>query len=97
MPEVTAIFENGVLRPLSPLLLGEGQQVRLQVLPELSVSEDALAIALQPLVTSGLLINPSSASQVADVSEVDLRQMVESLKGGEKPLSEIIIEDRGEE
>jgi hypothetical protein len=71
--------------------------VRLQVLPELSVSEDVLAIALQPLVTSGLLINLSSASQVADVSEADLRQLVESLKGSEKPLSEIIIEDRGEE
>jgi predicted DNA-binding antitoxin AbrB/MazE fold protein len=96
MPEITAVFENGVLRPLSPLTLGEGQQVRLQVLPELSIAEDELAIALQPLVTSGLLINPPSNSQVSDVSEAELRQMVESLKSDEKPLSEIIIEDRGE-
>jgi predicted DNA-binding antitoxin AbrB/MazE fold protein len=101
MPEITAVFENGILRPLSPLTLGEGQQVRLQVLPEFSVPEhdvpeDELAIALQPLVTSGLLINPSRVSQASDVSEADFRQFVESLKSDEKPLSEMIIEDRGE-
>jgi predicted DNA-binding antitoxin AbrB/MazE fold protein len=91
VPEITAVFENGILRPLSPLALGEGQQVRLQVLPELSVPEDELAIALQPLVASGLLVNPSRVSQVTDVSEADLRQLVESLKSDEKPLSEMII------
>jgi predicted DNA-binding antitoxin AbrB/MazE fold protein len=96
MPEITAIFENGILRPLNPLFLEEGQQVRLQVLPELPVSEDELAIALQPLVASGLLINPSSDAQANDVLEVDLRQLVEGLRSSEKPLSEIIIEDRGE-
>src|ERR671932_820579 len=35
MPEIiTAIYENGVLRPLSPLPLQEHQTVRIQVLPE---------------------------------------------------------------
>lgn len=40
MPEIiTAIYENGVLRPLSPLPLQEHQTVRIQVLPEDSVAE----------------------------------------------------------
>jgi predicted DNA-binding antitoxin AbrB/MazE fold protein len=35
MPEIiTAIYENGVLRPLKPLPLQEQQTVRIQVLPE---------------------------------------------------------------
>ena len=30
---ITAVYENGVLRPLSPLSLREHQTVRIQVLP----------------------------------------------------------------
>lgn len=97
MSEITAVFENGVLRPLSPLTLGEGQRVRLQVLEEPPVLEDALETALQPFVASGLLIYPPCHANVASVSEAELQQMTESLKGvSGKPLSEVIIEDRGE-
>jgi predicted DNA-binding antitoxin AbrB/MazE fold protein len=95
--EITAIFENGVLRPLSPLGLGEGQQVRLQVFAESPTIEDALEAALRPLVTAGLLTNPLGHSQVVDGAQAELQQLVESLKGTVgQPLSEIIIEDRGE-
>jgi predicted DNA-binding antitoxin AbrB/MazE fold protein len=94
MTEVMAVFENGVLRPLSPLELAEGQRVRLLVEP--STGEATLEAALQPLIAAGLLVNPPHLSEVPSIAEAELRQLVESLKATSgQPLSEMIIEDRG--
>jgi predicted DNA-binding antitoxin AbrB/MazE fold protein len=57
MPEIiTAIYENGVLRPLSPLPLQEHQTVRIQVLPEDAEAE--LERITQSLVAAGLVTPP---------------------------------------
>lgn len=95
MPEIiTAIYENGVLRPLSPLSLKEHQTVRIQVLPEDSVAE--LARITQSLITAGLM-TPPPRSDVEPVSEDAWRELTEKLKViAGKPLSEILIEERGE-
>lgn len=76
MPEIiTAVYENGVLRPLSPLLLQEHQTVQIQV-----------------LVSS----HPPSEEMVP-FSKQERQELAKRM--GQRPglpLSEIIIEDRGE-
>ncbi len=96
MPEIiTAIYENGVLRPLSPLPLQEHQTVRIQVLPEDAEAE--LERLTQSLVAAGLVTPPPRRDDVEPVSEVAWRELTEKLKAiPDKPLSEILIEDRGE-
>jgi predicted DNA-binding antitoxin AbrB/MazE fold protein len=96
MPEIiTAIYENGVLRPLSPLPLQEHQTVRIQVLPEDSVAE--LEQITQSLATAGLITPPPCRSDVEPVSEDAWRELTEKLKAiPGQSLSEILIEERGE-
>ncbi len=99
---IPAIYENGVLRPLAPVQLHERQTVWLQVLPQ-PVTEPQpvkaktkLESALQPLYESGLLIPPTKTSEAPPMSEADFVAMVQSIKVTGQPLSETIIEDRGE-
>jgi predicted DNA-binding antitoxin AbrB/MazE fold protein len=96
MPEIiTVIYENGVLRPLSPLPLQEHQTVRIQVLPE--DAEGELERITQSLVATGLVTPPPRRDDVEPVSEDAWRELTEKLKAiSDKPLSEIIIEERGE-
>jgi len=91
---VTAVYENGVLRPLRPLNLRERQTVRLQVLPE--EPADEIEKVIQMLVEAGLLTPPPGRSEVAPISEQERRELAEVLgRAPGKPLSEIIIEERG--
>jgi predicted DNA-binding antitoxin AbrB/MazE fold protein len=92
---ITATYENGVLRPLRPLNLRERQTVRLQILPE--EPSDEVEEVVQLLVKAGLLTPPSGHSEFGPVSEEKRRELAESL-GQEPgdPLSEIIIDERGE-
>ena len=92
---VTAVYEKGVLRPLQPLDLRENQTVRLQVLPEEPADEAEEVI--QILVKAGLLTPPPGRSEVDPIPEEEHRELAERLgKVPGKPLSEIIIEERGE-
>jgi predicted DNA-binding antitoxin AbrB/MazE fold protein len=93
---VKAVYENGVLRPLRPLKLRERQTVRLQIVPEeLTDSEDEAAI--RTLIEAGALTPPPGRSDVEPISEQERRELADRLgRAPGKPLSEIIIEDRGE-
>ena len=92
---VTAVYEQGVLRPLQPLDLREHQTVRLQVLPEEPADEAEEVI--QILVKAGLLTPPLGRSEVDPIPEEERRALAELLgQAPGKPLSEIIIEERGE-
>jgi predicted DNA-binding antitoxin AbrB/MazE fold protein len=93
---VTAVYENGVLRPLRPLKLRERQTVRLQIVPEEPTdSEDENAV--RRLVEAGILTPPPGRSDVEPVSEQERRELADRLgRAPGKPLSEIIIEDRGD-
>ena len=95
MPEIiTAIYENGVLRPLKPLYLQEHQTVQIQVLPENGTELEQIT---HSLVAAGLLTPPPRCIGVEPVSEVAWRELTEKLKAiAGKPISEIIIEERGE-
>lgn len=96
MPEIiTAIYENGVLRPLKPLSLQEHQTVQIQVLLEDSGNE--LEQITHSLVAAGLLTPPPRCTDVEPVSEVAWRELTEKLKAiSDQPISEIIIEERGD-
>lgn len=95
MPEIiTAIYENGVLRPLKPLSLQEHQTVQIQVLPE---NGNELEQITHFLVATGLLTPPPRCTNVEPVSEVAWHELTEKLKATHsKPISEIIIEERGD-
>jgi predicted DNA-binding antitoxin AbrB/MazE fold protein len=92
---VTAIYENGLLRPLRPLMLREHQTVRLQVLPEESAGDSGQVV--EALAAAGILTPPPGHPDVAPISEEELHELAETLgRTSGKPLSEIIIEERGE-
>lgn len=97
---VTAIYENGILRPTRPLNLRERQAVRIQVLteesPELAESEDELERIIQGLVQTGKLVLPPGHSDAEPMSEQERHALADSMgQMPGKPLSEIIIEERG--
>ena len=95
---VTAVYENGILRPLRPLNLRERQTVWLQIVQEEPVEdENESEAAIRMLVEAGLLTPPPHRPDVDPVSEQDRRELADRLgRAPGKPLSQIIIEDRGE-
>lgn len=89
---ITAVYENGILRPLNPSCLTDGQTVRLRVLTTESTSVHP---ALQSLVDAGVLTPPPRRHDVEPVSEEAWRELTKRLETSPgKPLSEIIIEER---
>ena len=70
--------------------------VRLQVLPEEPVEDEGEA-AIRALVAAGLLTPPPRRFNVAPMAEEERRELADRLGHAPgKPLSEVIIEDRGE-
>ena len=93
---MVAVYENGVLRPLNPVSLTEGQTVRLRVVPEVE-SKNEVEAAIKTLVDQGKMTLPAKDPSIKEVSEAERYELFEKLKERPgKPLSEIIIEDRGE-
>ena len=95
---VTALYENGVLRPLRPLRLKEKQQVQVRVL---GASQgdliDEQQEALDALEAAGLVETWPDVPAVDPVSaerRAELARLLGKVPG--KPLSEILIEERGE-
>lgn len=77
-----------------PLSLQEHQTVRIQVLTE-EPATDAQQV-IQSLVAAGLVTPPPRRGDIPPVSEADRRELAQKLgQCPGKPLSEIIIEDRG--
>lgn len=92
---VMAIYDQGLLRPLKPLNLPDRQTVMIQVLSE--VVSDKADEVMQLLVKTGLLIPPSGSSKVKSVSSKERQRIADALgKATAKPLSQVIIEERGE-
>jgi predicted DNA-binding antitoxin AbrB/MazE fold protein len=96
---ITAVYENGILRPLSPLPLLPGSTVRLQVLAEEPATEEPAneeEQIIQSLVAAGVLTPPPHRDDIEPVSEEARRELAQRLaQRPGKPLSEIIIESRG--
>ena len=99
---VTALYEKGMLRPLQPLNLQERQTVRIQVLPEEPViqgePDDKIKALIQRLVAKGWMRPRPGGPNLPDPASEKERLRLADLMGSApgKPLSEIIIEERGE-
>lgn len=97
---ITAIYANGVLHPLTPLELEDQTQVELEVRSVKSAKSephDERRQIIEALAQAGLLANtpalyPYPEEPVSEQEEEELAQLF----AGEKPLSEIIIEEREE-
>jgi hypothetical protein len=51
---------------------------------------------LQPLIASGRIIPPRHSQNTVSISEAEFREMTRNIQIFGKPLSETVIEDRGE-
>lgn len=99
---ITAIYEKGVLRPVNPLSLNEGQIVRLRIETENEAKDTKTELEklLDKLAAAGILRQPSKPNQL-DSNELARREQAwrekvkKMLPLEGKPLSETIIEDRG--
>jgi len=99
---VTAVYEKGVLRPLQPLKLRERQTVLIQVMPDERTMHEEPAgeveQVIQGLISAGLMHpRPKGTPPPDPVSEQERRRLADIMgKAPGKPLSEIIIKERGE-
>lgn len=94
MPEtIAAVYENGVFRPLSSVSLNDGETVQITIVAEVSQRQKSMI----KLMTEGRLVPlPTKQFKLDAAAEQKRRELFEKLKGRVgKPLSEIIIEDRG--
>jgi len=97
---ITAIYANGVLRPLTPLELEDQAQVELEVRSVKSAKSappDERRQIIEALAQAGLLANAPALYPIPEepVSEEEEEELAH-IFAGEKPLSEIIIEERQE-
>ncbi len=99
MPEtITAIYENGVFRPLSPLSLNDGETVQITIVAEVSQEElkGDREKTIKLMDVRKLMGLPTKEFKLDAAAEQKRRELFEKLKGRVgKPLSEIVIEDRG--
>ncbi|MDX2040578.1 MAG: antitoxin family protein [Acidobacteriota bacterium] len=97
---VTAIYAEGVLRPLSPLKLPEQAEVEVEVKTKAKPSRAAIEERIrlhQALVDAGLVRDAGhwQAEIVMPVSEDEEEELGRVFAAG-KPLSELILEEREE-
>ena len=97
---ITAVYADGVLRPVVPLELENYTQVELEVraiknTPSANFEERKRII--EAMAKAGLLANTPAISFDAEeiISEEEEEELAQ-IFAGEKPLSEIIIEERQE-
>lgn len=84
---VRAVYEDGVLRPLDPVDLVEGQQITV------TIEQDERAILKAIL---GDMVQWSNPDDDSDAWVEDMAEEIDRAFQGDPPLSQYIIEDRGE-
>ncbi|GIK38683.1 MAG: hypothetical protein BroJett011_25160 [Chloroflexota bacterium] len=90
---IMAVYENGVLRPLSPLALPEHSRVELQIVkPETAAAEERQQVR-QVLIAAGIVRPQMMAERPQPVSEKELAAAAQTL-GQAGPLSDLIIAER---
>src|SRR5262245_60541191 len=92
-----AIYENGVLRPLGPLDLPEHSEVeiRLQRIDVSEIDAEHRIKTRQALIDAGLSLPPSGdESANSEPITLERREELSRLFSSEKPLSDLISEDR---
>ena len=89
---VTAVYEKGVLRPLTPLSLADNQTVTIQIL-----AKDQMEQILADLIAAGVVTSPSGTEDDPPLTSAERRQLADRLaQASAQPLSEIILREREE-
>ncbi len=91
---VTAIYEQGVLRPLTPLSLPENARVQIQIIEQLSNTEERQRVR-QALLEAGVIRPQALVEPVEPVTEAELIAAAKALAVA-GPLSELILAERDE-
>ncbi|HEY7545284.1 MAG TPA: antitoxin family protein [Blastocatellia bacterium] len=94
--KITAIYENGILRPLAPLELPDNSRVEIEVrrvdAPTTTIHREQVRLAL---VDGGLsLRTPFTSSRDHTAISAERREELAHLFSADRPLSELIDEDR---
>ncbi len=90
---ITAVYEQGVLRPLTPLVLPEHTRVQIQIVVQPSTAQEERRRARQALLDAGVIRSRPPAEPVQAVSEAQLIKAANVLAAA-GPLSEIVIAER---
>lgn len=90
---ITAVYENGVLRPLKPLNLPEHKTVNLQILPDQAMEQ--FEAALRSLVDEGAISLPGG-EDIEPASTKERLQLAQYLTHINVSLSEKVIAERNE-
>lgn len=95
---VTAIYENGILRPLTPLALPEQTEVQIYVQPVGSEPERLAhrRRVQEALVNVGLSLEHVAPSPTPGLLSTEQRAELAHRFSTEQPLSELIIEERAD-
>ncbi len=89
---IKVVYENGVFRPLEPVDLPEGQEGTVRLVKSESISEREQLKALL-----GDLVQWADPSDDRHAWVENMAQEIDNAFQGLRPLSEIIIEERGEQ
>ncbi len=95
---VRAVYEHGILRPLTPLDLPEHSQVELEVrtIPG-TLEPHVLREQVRSALDAAGILAPATASERPPLSETERAALADRLAVPDaKPLSRIIMEDRDE-
>ena len=83
---IRAVYENGLLRPLDPISLMDGQHIQLMILSEQEQTRAALAD----------LVVQFDAQPLEDIDEAVLQAEIDASITGNPAVSDAIIEERRE-
>lgn len=92
---ITVVYENGVLRPLTPLSLPEHSRIEIQIIEQVSVVTAEREQVRQALLAAGIIRPQTTTESVQPVSETALAAAAQAL-GQAGPLSDLIIAEREE-
>ena len=92
---ITAVYEQGVLRPLTPLVLPEQTRVQIQIVVPPSTAQEERRRARQALLDAGVIRPRPPAEPVQAVSEAQLIETANVLAEAGL-LSELVIAERKE-
>lgn len=93
---IMAIYENGVLRPLTPLALPEHARVQIHVRQVMAPTDaaDHRRQVREALVTAGLSLPSLPPPPASSPISAERREELARLFAAGGPLSELIIEER---
>ena len=83
---IRAVYEHGQLRPLEPLALTDGQEIRLAILSQQEQARSAVADMLAPV----------NAEPAEELDEAAMVATIDAALQGTPPVSEVLLAERRE-